>query len=109
MPVFEIREKFTVLYRVVVDDREAAIARWKETRSRDEHGNLTEPAQAMLDLLDRDLQNLPADIPEGLRKKLAVMPVPEPGIREVSPAELQNELGRIHLAFNGGLDLALLL
>jgi len=108
MPVYEIREKFTVLYRLVADSREDADAVWRAIRSHDAQGNLTEPAQAMLDLLDRDLQNLPDDVPAGLQKKLAAMPEYKPEVREVPAYELKAEREAADREFDDGFHSSLL-
>ena len=86
MPVYKVREKFTVVHRVVADSHKDAADKWKAMKSHDNHGELTPLASAMLGLLDRDLKNPPADLPADVREKLIAMPDNRrPQVRKVKP------------------------
>ena len=109
MPIYEVREKFTVVMRLGAASEEEAIAKWKGMATFNGHGQFTPLANAMLNLLDRDLQNLPADVPAGLRKKLAAMPDKrKPVVREVFPYELKADREAADREYDDGFQSSLL-
>lgn len=108
MPIYEIREKFTAVLRIGADSSEEAVTKFNAMTTFDGHGKFTPLANAMLDLLDRDLQHLP-DIPAGLHAKYAALQDNrKPEVREVFPAELKAEREAADREFDDGFQSSLL-
>lgn len=108
MPIYEVRENFTAVLRIGADSSEEAVAKFEAMATFDGHGKFTPLANAMLDLLDRDLQHLPG-IPAGLRAKYAAMQDNrKPKVREVPAYELKAERVAADREFDDGFHSSLL-